>query len=107
MKNFRHPGKVISRADAAAKVSGVPTAIGSKAAIPAGSYAANEEGEYSVAGVFELKDDGSNHAQGVQVDWSIAGAEVVATTTGDFPLGYVTKTGAAGLVEVMINGQSA
>lgn len=106
MKNFRHPGKIISRADASARSAGVPMQIGIKAAIPAGDYAANEEGEYVMGGVFQLKDDGSNHAQGVAVDWDIAGAQVVATGLGDFALGYVTKTGAAGLVEVMLNGQS-
>lgn len=106
MKNFRHNGKVITRANTAAVFSGEPIAIGSKAGVPSGDYAANESGEYVMAGVFSLADDGANHVQGVLVDWSIAGKECVATTTGDFPLGYVTKTGAAGVVEVMVNGSN-
>ena len=105
MKNFRHNGKVITAALAGAQASGVPVAGGAKALMPSGDYGAGVEGEYATVGVFSLKDDGTNHAQFAEVDWSIAGAEVVADTLGDFPLGYVTKTGAAGVVEVMINGQ--
>lgn len=107
MKNFRHSGKVISRADAGAQVSGVPIAIGIKAGVPSGSYAAGEEGEYVMAGVFSFASE-AGLSQGDQVGWDISAAQVVddADVNKDFDLGYVTKDEAGGIVEVMVNGQA-
>ena len=106
MKNFKHNGKVISHVEAGAIVSGIPVAIGTMVGVAVGSYAAGEEGEYAMSGVFSLVDDGTNHAQGVQVSYDISTGLVVADgdANEDFKMGFVTKTGAAGVVEVMING---
>lgn len=105
MKNFRHNGKVISHSAPGVVVSGMPVSIGVKAGIAAGDYAAGVEGEYAMGGVFSFVDDGTNHAQGALVGYDISAGHVVTDIdiNKDFDLGYVTKAGAAGVVEVMVN----
>lgn len=105
MKNFKHNGKVISRVEAGAIVSGVPISIGIKAGVPAGSYAAGVEGEYVMGGVFSFPGE-VGLTQGDQVGWDNGVGQVVddADGTKDFDLGYVTKSVVGGFVEVMVNG---
>ena len=97
MKNFVQPGKVIPYSNSSAIESGLPAQIGTLVGISAGKYEANEEGEYSLMGVYRLaKDSALVLAQGVAVDWDDTAKEVVATTTGDFAIGAVFRAAGNG-----------
>ncbi|MBE9542494.1 MAG: DUF2190 family protein [Proteobacteria bacterium] len=108
MKNFRHNGKVITRANAGAVVGGQPIVIGTKAGVATSAYGAGVEGEYAMAGVFSLASE-AGLVQGDQVGWDNGASQVVddVDVAKDFDLGYVTKSEVGGIVEVMINGQSS
>lgn len=107
MENFRHNGKVITATLGSVDLSGEPVAIGIKAGVPPGDYAAGVEGEYVMGGVFSFASE-AGITQGAQVGWDISAKQVVddADVNKDFDLGYCTKAEAGGIVEVMVNGQS-
>lgn len=107
MKNKVYSGHTITAAQVAASVSGVPYDLGSGlVGVAVNSADANAENEYETSGVKRFANDGNAYAVGQAVDYAVAGATVIATTTGDFPLGVVTKAALAGEeVEVMVNGQ--
>jgi predicted RecA/RadA family phage recombinase len=107
MKNLVKSGQLRSFASTSAKESGEPAQIGAQAGIATGKFDANEEGEYLLAGVVRLKKATAlAAAAGAKVDWDAVAKEVVATTTGTFPLGNLDQAAASGAgdVDVMVNG---
>lgn len=97
MKNFKQPGKVMSYAHGSAVESGDVVQIGALVGIATGKYAANEEGEYALMGVYSLpKGSATVIAQGAAVDWDDTAKLVVATTTGDFAVGWAFTAGVNG-----------
>ena len=55
MINFSRAGFVKTRKHPSAVVSGQPVAIGARAGVATGTYAADEEGEYLQGGVVKFK----------------------------------------------------
>lgn len=107
MKNFKRAGFIKTRANAGAVESGEPIAIGSKASVAMGSYAANEEGEYLQAGVHEFKKSaGLALVQGTKYDWDATAKEIVAAAAGDFELGEADVAADAGdtVGVILVNG---
>lgn len=106
MKNFSRAGFIKTRSHGSAVESGQPIAIGSRAGVAMGKYAANESGEYLQGGVMKFKKAaGVAMSQGDLVEWSNGGSEVVADTLGDFELGEVDADALAGdeYVYVLVN----
>lgn len=84
-------------AHGSAVVSGDVVQIGALVGIATGSYDANEEGEYSLMGVYDLpKDSAFAPAIGTAVEWDDTAKEVVGDTFGDFEVGYAFEAGVNG-----------
>jgi len=107
MKNKVYSGHTITVAQAGASVSGEPYDLGSGlVGVAVSSADAAAENEYEISGVKRFANDGNAYAVGQAVDYDATGKTVVATTTGDFALGIVTKAALSGDdVEVMIGGK--
>lgn len=95
MRNFSQPGKVISHTEASAVASGQMVQIGALVGVACGAYEANQEGEYSLLGVYEFDKDGSlSLANGEAVGYDISAAAIVAQgdADSDFDAGFAVGT---------------
>jgi len=103
MKNMIQPGNVISAAAPYAVASGAGALLaGSLFGVAVNTYGSGADGEFVTEGVFELtKTSGTAHdfTLGKRVYWDNSGKALVATSTGNHPVGVVTE--AAGTAAVL------
>ena len=105
MKNFRQPGKVMTYAHSAAVESGEMIQIGTLVGVAAGKYAANEEGEYSLLGVFKFaKLSTAVFAIGEKVGYDQDTKQMVVDASGDkdFDAGTAFKAAGNGETEMEV-----
>ena len=94
MKNFKQPGKVITYANSSAVESGDMVQIGSLVGISCGKYKANEEGEYSLMGVYSIPSASATTLSiGDAVGYDVSAGEIVAqgNVDSDFDAGFAFK----------------
>lgn len=98
MKNFIQKGEAL---ELTAPVGGVESGkvykIGDIIVVAAVSAEAGQPFQGVHEGVFQFNKGALVVTEGLAVDWDIATSSIVATTTGDFALGYVTKAAGAGV----------
>ncbi|MFJ9531250.1 DUF2190 family protein [Herbaspirillum sp. NPDC101396] len=89
MKNFIQAGNVISAAIAVAVSSGDLVILGALAGVASGTYAANETGEYSLEGVYELTAlNTSTAAIGAIAYWDQTNKRVTDAASGNGAIGH-------------------
>lgn len=110
MKNYIQPGKSLSYAHNAAVTPGTALLIGVILGIASSSYAANEQGEYRLDGVYELPAEAAA-AGGVgdNAYWDAAKARITSTANGNVVVGvyFAAKAAAATVAMVRLNGTAA
>lgn len=103
MKNFIQPGNTVSAAAPYAVASGAGALLGgSLFGVAVNTYGSGDAGEFVTEGVFELtKTSGTVHdfTLGRRVYWDNSGKALVATSTGNHPVGVVVE--AAGTAAVL------
>lgn len=103
MKNMIQPGNTISAPAPYQRNSGEAALLaGSLFGVAVATYASGADGEWVTEGVFELtKTSGTAHdfTLGKRVYWDNSGKALVATSTGNHPVGVVVE--AAGTAAVL------
>jgi predicted RecA/RadA family phage recombinase len=83
MNNYKRPGHTMTYAHSAAVTSGQALVIGALLVVAAGSYAADESGEYAIDGVFELpKTTGTAMNAGQVVNFDTTENKLIGTEPG-------------------------
>lgn len=102
MKNMIQPGNTISANAPYARNSGEAALLGgSLFGVAMATYGSGAAGEWATEGVFELtKTSGTAHdfTLGRRVYWDNSGKALVATSTGNHPVGVVVEAAATDAV---------
>jgi predicted RecA/RadA family phage recombinase len=102
MKNMIQPGATVTAAAPYAVASGAGALLGgSLFGVAMGTYGSGADGEFATEGVFELtKTSGTAHdfTLGKRVYWDNSGKALVATSTGNHPVGVVTEAASTAAV---------
>lgn len=97
MNNYLRPGHTVTYAHTAAVTSGQPLVIGTLLAVAAGTYAANEAGEYRIDGVFTLpKTTGAAMTVGQKVNLNTADGKLIGSEPEAALMGCAIVMEAAG-----------
>jgi len=89
MKNFVQPGKTMTAALGAAVTAGDLVIIGVLAAVANGNYAANEQGEYELTGVYTFTALGTAvGAQGAIAYWDQTNKRITDVATNNSAVGH-------------------
>jgi predicted RecA/RadA family phage recombinase len=104
MNNYLRPGHTVTYAHSAAVTSGQVLVIGTLLAVAAGTYAANESGEYSIDGVYTLpKTTGAAMTVGQKVNLNTADSKLIGTEPAAALMGcaVVMEAAASGAATVV------
>ena len=106
MKNFIHPGNILTFTAAEAVASGQGVLQGALFGVAATSAEAGEDFEAQVVGVFELPKTGGAITKGAKVYWSSADSAVTGTASGNKLIGaaVMAASAGAGVTRVRLNG---
>ena len=99
MKNFVQTGKTLTLTAPYAVSSGGGALVGSIFGVAAGDVASGEDGEFDVAGVFDLtRESGAGTAWtvGTLIYWDNTNKRITKTLTGNKLIGVAVKTAADG-----------
>lgn len=106
MKNFIHPGNILTFTAVDAVASGQGVLQGALFGVATTNANAGEDFEAQVVGVFELPKTGGAITKGAKVYWSSAENAVTGTATGSTLIGAAVMVASAGadVARVRLNG---
>lgn len=106
MKNFIHPGNILTFTAADVVASGQGVMQGALFGVATTNADAGEDFEAQVVGVFELPKTGGAITKGAKVYWSSADNAVTGTASGNTLIGAAVMVASAGadVARVRLNG---